>query len=36
VGYNPFRQRVSRRSDVWLVIGTLAVVAVLVAWALRG
>ena len=36
MGYNPFRQRVKRTSDIWLVAGTIVVVAVLVAWALRG
>jgi hypothetical protein len=33
VGYNPFRKRVKRRSDVVVVGVTLAVVALLVFWA---
>jgi hypothetical protein len=34
VGYNPFRKRVKRRSDVVVVGLALAVVALLVVWAL--
>ncbi len=34
VGYNPFRKRVQRRSDIVLVGVTLLVVALLVLWAL--
>jgi hypothetical protein len=34
MGYNPFRKRVQRTSDIYLVAGTLLVVAALVAWAL--
>jgi hypothetical protein len=36
VGYNPFRSRVKRASDVWLVVAALAVVAALVVWAVAG
>jgi len=36
MGYNPFRKRVKRRSDVVLVAAALLVVAALVAWALLG
>jgi hypothetical protein len=36
MGYNPFRQRVKRTSDIWIVLGTIAVVAALVLWAVRG
>jgi hypothetical protein len=36
VGYNPFRSRVKHRGDVAIVAIALAVVAVLVAWAVRG
>jgi hypothetical protein len=34
VGYNPFRKRVKRQSDVVLVGAALVVVALLVVWAL--
>jgi len=34
VGYNPFRQRVKRRSDILFVGAALVVVIALVAWAL--
>jgi hypothetical protein len=34
VGYNPFRKRVHRRSDVVFVGLALAVVGLLVVWAL--
>ncbi|GIU87260.1 MAG: hypothetical protein KatS3mg009_1775 [Acidimicrobiia bacterium] len=33
MGFNPFRRRVHRRSDVVLVAAALVVVAALVAWA---
>jgi len=36
VGYNPFRTRVKRRSDLLLVVAALVVVAGLVAWAVFG
>jgi hypothetical protein len=34
MGYNPFRARVKRQSDIVLVAAALLVVAALVAWAL--
>jgi chorismate synthase len=36
VGYNPFRTRVKRRSDVVIVAAALVVIAALVAWAALG
>jgi hypothetical protein len=36
VGYNPFRKRVKRRSDVVIVAAALVVIAGLVAWAAFG
>jgi hypothetical protein len=36
VGFNPFRQRVERRTDVLLVVAALVVVIALVLWALFG
>jgi hypothetical protein len=36
VGYNPFRKRVKRRSDIFIVAIALLVIAGLVAWALFG
>jgi hypothetical protein len=36
VGYNPFRKRVKRQSDVVFVGVALAVVALLVVWAVLG
>jgi hypothetical protein len=33
VGFNPFRKRVERRSDIFIVVLAVVVVAVLVAWA---
>jgi hypothetical protein len=36
VGYNPFRTRVKRRSDVLLVGAALLVIVGLVAWAAFG
>jgi hypothetical protein len=34
MGYNPYRQRVSRRSDVWFVVAAVVVILGVVAWAL--
>lgn len=36
MGYNPFRKRVRRRSDVVLVGAALLVIAALVLWAAIG
>jgi hypothetical protein len=36
VGFNPFRSRVSRRTDIVVVAAALVVIAALVAWALFG
>jgi hypothetical protein len=36
VGFNPYRQRVRRSSDIVIVVAALVVVAVLVAWAALG
>jgi hypothetical protein len=36
VGFNPFRERVERRTDVLLVAAALVVVIALVLWALFG
>jgi hypothetical protein len=33
VGFNPFNKRAQRRSDVFIVVLALAIVAVLVLWA---
>jgi hypothetical protein len=35
VGYNPFRTRVKRASDVWFVVASIVVVVALVVWAVR-
>jgi hypothetical protein len=36
VGYNPYRTRVARRSDILFVAAAIAAAAALVAWALFG
>jgi hypothetical protein len=36
VGYNPFRKRVKRRSDVAIVAAAFVVILALVAWAAFG
>jgi hypothetical protein len=36
VGYNPYRKRVKRRSDVVLVGAAFVVILALVAWAMFG
>jgi hypothetical protein len=36
VGFNPFRERVERRTDIVLVVSALVVVIALVLWALFG
>jgi hypothetical protein len=36
VGFNPFREQVKHRSDIFLVAAALIVVIALVAWALFG
>jgi hypothetical protein len=36
VGYNPYRKRVKRRSDIVLVVAALLIVAALVCWAALG
>jgi hypothetical protein len=36
VGYNPFRKRVKRRSDIVVVSAALVVIAALVVWAALG
>jgi len=36
MGYNPFRTRVERKSDVFFVVAAIVVVALAVAWALVG
>jgi len=36
VGYNPYRKRVKRRSDLLLVGAALCVIAALVLWAALG
>jgi hypothetical protein len=33
MGYNPYRKRVSRSSDVWFVVAAVVVVLAAVAWA---
>jgi hypothetical protein len=33
VGFNPFRKRVDRRSDIFIVVLALVIVAALVLWA---
>jgi hypothetical protein len=35
VGYNPFRQRVRRTSDLWFVVAAFVVSVALVVWAVR-
>jgi len=34
MGYNPYRTRVSRKSDVWFVLTAVIVILGVVAWAL--
>jgi hypothetical protein len=36
VGFNPYRPRAKRASDIVLVVAALVVVALLVAWAALG
>jgi hypothetical protein len=36
VGFNPFREQVKHRSDIFLVAAAFIVVLALVAWALLG
>jgi hypothetical protein len=36
VGYNPFRKRVKRRSDIFIVGAALVVIVALVVWAALG
>ena len=36
MGFNPFREQVKHRSDIFLVAAALVVVAALVIWALFG
>jgi hypothetical protein len=36
VGFNPFREQVKHRSDIFLVAAALVVVVALVLWALFG
>jgi hypothetical protein len=36
VGYNPYRKRVQRRSDIAFVVAALVVVLLLVLWAFLG
>jgi hypothetical protein len=36
VGFNPFRQRVERRTDIVLVVAAFVVVIALVLWGLFG
>jgi hypothetical protein len=36
MGFNPFRERVERRTDILLVAAALVVVIALVLWALFG
>jgi hypothetical protein len=36
VGYNPFRKRVARRSDIVFVAAAILAAALAVAWAFRG
>jgi hypothetical protein len=36
VGYNPYRKRVSRPSDIAFVVAALVVVLLLVLWAFLG
>jgi hypothetical protein len=36
VGFNPFREQVKRRSDIFLVAAALIVVVALVLWAVFG
>jgi hypothetical protein len=33
MGYNPYRTRVSRKSDVWFVLAAVVVVVGVVVWA---
>jgi hypothetical protein len=33
VGFNPFRKQVRRRSDIFIVVAALAIVAALLLWA---
>jgi hypothetical protein len=32
VGFNPFRQQVKRRSDLWIVIAAFVVIALAITW----
>jgi hypothetical protein len=34
MGYNPYRTRVSHKSDVWFVLAAVVVILGVVAWAL--
>jgi hypothetical protein len=36
MGFDPTRRRVERRTDVWFVVGALAVAAALIAWGFLG
>jgi hypothetical protein len=36
VGFNPFREQVKHRSDIFLVVAAFVVVLALVLWALLG
>jgi hypothetical protein len=36
VGYNPYRKRVKRHSDIVVVAAALVVIAVLIVWAALG
>jgi len=36
VGYNPYRKRVKRRSDLLVVLAAFAVIAGVIAWAVFG
>jgi hypothetical protein len=36
VGYNPYRKRVKRRSDIVIVAAALAVITALLVWAALG
>jgi hypothetical protein len=36
VGFNPFRSRVNRRTDIVVVIAAFVVIAALVVWAFFG
>ena len=34
MGYNPYRSRVARKSDVWFVVAAVVVVLGVLAWAM--